>query len=254
MQLFFSPLEQFTTFQIFNTPIFDLFNISNITLTILLIQIFLTFLFYGILTEKQGFHLIPSTLQNIVEKLIYAIFSIVEENIQSKKKTKFVPIIASIFLFFFFINLFGTLPYSFTLTSQIVFTLIISLFLFIGIQIINIKKNKFKFFSNFFPSGISILLSFLIIPIELISFIFKPIALAIRLFANMTAGHTVLKIYAGFVWTLFNTAGIHYFFLQYFVLTGFVVLFLLEVGIAVVQAFVITVLISTYINDIYNLH
>lgn len=151
-------------------------------------------------------------------------------------------------------NLFGTLPYSFTLTSQIVFTLTISLFLFVGIQIINIKKNKFRFFSNFFPSGISVLLSFLIIPIELISFIFKPIALAIRLFANMTAGHTVLKIYAGFVWSILNTPGIASFFLQYLVLTGFVVLFLLEVGIAAVQAFVITVLISTYINDVYNLH
>lgn len=255
MKIFFSPLEQFTTYQVFNFgSTFDLFNISNLTITIILIQTFLTFLFYSILTNSKGLYLIPSVFQNFIEKLFYVIFSIVEENIQSTKKSKFIPIIATIFLFFFCINIFGTLPYSFTLTSQIVFNLTISLFLFIGIQIINIKKNGFKFFSNFFPSGISILLSFLIIPIELISFIFKPIALAIRLFANMTAGHTVLKIYAGFVWSMLNIAGVQYFFLQYLVLIGFVILFLLEVGIAAVQAFVITVLISTYINDVYNLH
>lgn len=255
MNFLFSPLEQFTTTPILAfLPFFDLFNISNIAFTLILLLTFLIFFFYSILTDKKDLYLIPSTFQTFVEKLFFLIFSIVEENIQTEKKKKFLPIISSIFLFFFFANLFGTLPYTFTLTSQIMFTLTISIFLFLSIQIINLRENRFKFFSNFFPSGISILLSFLIIPIELISFIFKPAALAIRLFANMTAGHTVLKIYAGFVWAMFKLPGFQYFFLQYLTLIGFVALFLLEVGIAAVQAFVFTVLISTYINDVYNLH
>lgn len=87
MSFFFSPLEQFTTCQIFSfSPFFDLFNISNLTLTIILIQTFLTFLFYALLTDSKGLYLIPSIFQIFIEKLFYVIFSIVEENIQSTKK------------------------------------------------------------------------------------------------------------------------------------------------------------------------
>jgi ATP synthase subunit 6 len=251
--IYSSPLEQFTTIQI-AASFLPFLEISNIFITLFVIVTTLMFSIYFSLTKNlKTLYLVPSLLQLFFEKLLTAIFSIVEENIQSEKKNNFLPLVTTIFIFFLLLNLFGTMPYTFTITSQIFVTFTISIFIFVGIQIINIRQNRFKFFSSFFPSGVSVLLSFLIVPIEFISFFFKPISLAIRLFANMMAGHTLLKICAAFVWFVMGCSGIISFG-HVFALFGLIILLFLEIGVAAIQAFVFTVLICTYLNDIFNLH
>jgi len=108
-------------------------------------------------------------------------------------------------------------------------------------------------FSLFLPSGTSLALSFLLVPIELISYIFKPISLSIRLFANMMAGHTLLKVIAGFAYTMMVLSGI-LFFVHYVPLLILIPLFLLELGVSLIQAFVFSVLVCIYLNDAINLH
>jgi F-type H+-transporting ATPase subunit a len=114
----------------------------------------------------------------------------------------------SIFFLLLSINLIGLIPYSFTLTSHLIVTLTLSLSIFIGINIICVRLHGINFFSLFLPAGTSVVLAFLLVPIELISYIFKPISLSIRLFANMMAGHTLLKVIAGFAFTLMGNVGI----------------------------------------------
>jgi ATP synthase subunit 6 len=250
---YYSPLEQFTTIQVLSSFL-SILDISNIFITFtVIISILIFSIYFNLNSNFKTLYLIPSLIQNFLEKLLITTFSVVEENIQADEKKKFLPLVTTIFIFFLFLNLFGTMPYTFTITSQIFVTFTISAFIFIGIQIINIRHNKFKFFSSFFPSGVSVLLSFLIVPIEFISFFFKPISLGIRLFANMMAGHTLLKICASFVWFVMGFGGLVS-FSHILALFGLIILLFLEVGVAAIQAFVFTVLICTYLNDIFNLH
>ena len=150
-------------------------------------------------------------------------------------------------------NLVGLIPFSFTLTSHIIVTFAFALILFIGINIIGVKKFGIQYFSLFLPPGTSIVLSLLLVPIELISYIFKPVSLSIRLFANMMAGHTLLKVIAGFGFTLMNLGG-GLFFLHYLPLLLLIPLLGLELAVALIQTFVFSILICIYLNDALNLH
>ena len=159
-------------------------------------------------------------------------------------------------LFFFFIaftNIIGLIPFSYTVTSHFIVTLSLSSTIFIGLNIISIRLHGIKFFSLFLPSGTSFILAFLLVPVELISFFFKPLSLAIRLFCNMMAGHTLLKVFVGFSWSLMSLSGV-FFLLHYIPLIVLVPLFILELGVALIQAFVFTLLTCIYINDAINLH
>ena len=134
----------------------------------------------------------------IFESVFKLILSMISDNISSREGVKFFPIVFAIFSYVLFLNLIGLIPYSFTLTSHIVVTFALALFIFIAINIICIKLHGLEFFSLFLPGGTSFVLALLLVPIEVISFVFKPISLSIRLFANMMAGHTLLKVIAGF--------------------------------------------------------
>lgn len=125
--------------------------------------------------------------------------------------------------------------------------------MFIGINIICARKHGMKMFSLFLPPGTSIGLAFLLVPIEFISYIFKPISLSIRLFANMMAGHTLLKVIAGFAFALVTASG-GLFIVHLVPLLILIPLFGLELGVALIQSFVFSVLISIYLNDALNLH
>jgi F-type H+-transporting ATPase subunit a len=114
------------------------------------------------------------------------------------KSQKFFPLILSIFLFILISNVIGLVPYSFTITSHLIVTFALALAIFVGINIICLKIHGKSFLTLFLPAGSSLLLAFLLVPIELVSYIFRPISLSVRLFANMMAGHTLLKVIAGF--------------------------------------------------------
>ena len=195
--MFFSPLEQFTIIKIipFN-PIgrFD-FSFTNSSLLALL-SCLLAFILYNFACSNAK--LIPSSWQNIVESLFeFIYFNVLNENIK-KGGNVYFPVIFSIFSFILFCNLLGMIPYSFTVTSHIVVTLGLATIMFFGINVIGIKTHGFHFLSLFLPSGAPLALAPLLVAIELVSYSFRVISLALRLFANMMSGHCLLKILAGF--------------------------------------------------------
>lgn len=251
----FSPLEQFQILPLI--PLYcGFFDISiiNGTVILALIFIFLILCFFSLLNKKtKTLFILPTRGQAIIEIIYKLILSLVIDNIKDKRGQFFFPLVFSIFLFILSLNLIGLIPYSFTLTSHLIVTLSISLSVFIGINIVCMKLHGVKMFSLFLPAGTSITLAFLLVPIELISYIFKPISLSIRLFANMMAGHTLLKVIAGFAYTLMGCAGF-VFFLHYVPLLILIPLFGLELGVALIQSFVFSILICIYLNDSINLH
>jgi ATP synthase subunit 6 len=256
----FSPLEQFQIRPILSLKfgIFD-FSITNATI-ILFLVFFITLLYILSIIDRKdknvnvdNFTIVPSRIEAVFEMIFNMILSLANDNIKHKENAKFFPLVFFLFMFITSLNSIGLIPYSFTLTSHIVVTLGMSLAIFIGINIICFRKHGIHFFSLFLPPGTSIALAFLLVPIELISYVFKPISLSIRLFANMMAGHTLLKVIAGFAFTLMNCTGI-LFLAHYGPLLILVPLFALELAVALIQAFVFSILICIYLNDALNLH
>lgn len=177
----------------------------------------------------------------------------ISDNVASQRGQNFFPFVFTIFVYILMLNLIGLVPYSFTLTSHLIVTFALALFIFIAFNIICIRRHGLAFFSLFLPSGTSFALALLLVPIEVISYIFKPVSLSIRLFANMMAGHTLLKVIAGFAWTLAACSGI-LFFIHYVPLLILLPLFGLELGVALIQSFVFVILLCIYLNDALNLH
>ena len=238
-----SPLEQFEILPIFQTPFFTFTNAS----LIVIIGLLYLFIFYCI---KNKF--IPTRFQQIFETIFNITIELSYANI-GKQGRFFVPLIFILFFFILLCNLIGMVPYSFTLTSHLIVTFTLSLTIYIGFNIIGIKKHKIHFLNLLLPSGSSIFLVPLLVPLELVSYIFRVISLPVRLFANMMAGHTLLKVIAGFAWSMLNV-NIFIFFAHFIPLILLVILIGLEFGVAMIQAYVFTILTCMYINDALNLH
>ena len=237
-----SPLEQFEILPIFQIP----FVFTNASL-ILIIGFFFIYTFYNI---KEKF--IPTRFQQIFETIFNTTIELSYANI-GKQGKHFVPLIFVLFFFILLCNLIGMIPYSFTLTSHLIITFTLSLTIYVGFNIIGIKKHKIFFLNLLLPSGSSIFLVPLLVPLELVSYIFRVISLPVRLFANMMAGHTLLKVIAGFAWAMLNVNS--FIFIAHFIpLLLLVILIGLEFGVAIIQAYVFTILTCMYINDALNLH
>ena len=237
------PIHQFEIKELIPLEIFET-NISytNSSLFMSLAIIFVTLLLLLSIKNKS---LIPSRLQSISEIFYEFISNMVSDNIGDKGR-KFFPLIFTLFTFLLFGNMLGMLPYSFTFTSHIIVTFVLAIFIFLFVTLLGIFIHGFKFFSLFVPKGAPMLMLPLMIPIEIISYLSRPISLSVRLFANMMAGHTMLKIFAGFVFSLgiFGVAP----------LIVNVALTALEVLIAILQAYVFTILTCIYLNESINLH
>ena len=258
-----SPVEQFAILPLI--PFFFnsfLLSFNNVFIMNILIFSFLI-LFLFMTTKKLNldfnkfftdFYIIPNRYQTVLEQIIKGVLNLTKENINSTTSQFFFPLVATIFLFLLLSNMFGLIPYSYTITSHLIVTFALSLSLFIGINIICCRKNKLESFGLFIPNGTETALAFLLVPIEFISYIFKPISLSIRLFANMMAGHTLLKVIAGFSWTLVLLGNLVFVIIHLIPVVILVPLFFLESAVAMIQSFVFTVLICIYINDALNLH
>ena len=188
---------------------------------------------------------IPGRWQILAELSYEFIARLVSDNIGKDGKPYF-SFIFTIFMFVLFGNFLGMLPYSFTFTSHIAVTLSMALVIFVLVTVIAFFKHGIRFFSFFLPAGVPIFLAPLMIVIEVISYFTRPFSLSIRLFANMMAGHTLLKVVGGFVFPL----GI----LGFVPLAGLVAITGLEFLIAFLQAYIFTILTCIYINDAINLH
>lgn len=252
---FLSPLEQFEILPLIPLYLGGIdFSVTNETVILILIFFVIHTFFLFCLNEKDStLFLIPSKLQIFFEIIYKVILGLIVDNLGVKDGQKFLPILFSTFFIVLCFNLIGLVPYSFTLTSHLIVTFALALFIFIAFNIICIRTHGLAFFSLFLPSGTSFALALLLVPIELISYVFKPVSLSIRLFANMMAGHTLLKVIAGFAWTLGSCSGI-LFIIHYIPLLILFPLFGLELGVALIQSFVFVILLCIYLNDAINLH
>ena len=194
--------------------------------------------------------LVPGRWQSVAELAYEFVANLLRDTVGNEGR-KYFPFVFTLFMFILFGNMLGMIPYSFTFTSHIIVTFALALVVFIGVTVLGFVKHGVHFFSFFVPPGVSIVLWPLMIPIELISYLSRPISLAVRLFANLTAGHTMLKVFAGFVVSL-GAAGL----LPIAVLPLIFVVALtgLECLIAFLQAYVFTILTCFYINDAIHLH
>ena len=190
--------------------------------------------------------LIPSKIQLITEMSYTFVAKMINDTAGSNAKP-FFPFIFSLFMFVLFCNMIGMLPYSFTVTSHIIVTFVLASFVFIGVTIIGFIKHGFKYLKLFVPSGVPMLLLPLIVIIEIISYLSRPVSLSVRLFANMMAGHTMLKVFGGFVISLGLLGG-------WLPLSFSVALTGLEILVAFLQAYVFAILTCIYLNDALNLH
>lgn len=238
-----SPLQQFQIEPIVRLHLgaYDVsFTNSSLVMVVALVAISI-FLIAGV--RKQA--LVPTRFQSMAE-LAYEFVATLLDDTVGKEGKRYFPIVFTIFMFVLFGNLLGMVPYSFAFTSHIIVTFALAIAVFIGVTILAIVRHGFHFARFFVPPGVSVALWPLLIPIEIISYLSRPISLSVRLFANMLAGHTLLKVFAGFVFAL-GFAGV-------LPLAFVVALSALEFLIAFLQAYVFTILTCLYINDALHLH
>jgi F-type H+-transporting ATPase subunit a len=193
--------------------------------------------------------LVPGRWQSLAETLYDFVAGMVRENVGDGGKPYF-PFIFSLFLFVMFLNLLGMVPLSFAVTSHIIVTFALALFIFVGVTIIGFWHHGLHFLGFFVPQGVPAWLMPIMVPIEIISYFVRPVSLSVRLFANMVAGHVILKLFAGFVISLgalFFPLGL----LPFVAVVGFTGF---EIFIALLQAYVFTILTCLYLNDALNMH
>ena len=240
-----NPMHQFEVYRIgpeINLGEINLsFTNASLFMTISSILILL-FLFLG--TKKKS--LVPTKIQFITEASYIFVAKMINDTAGSNAKS-FFPFIFTLFMFVLFANMVGMLPYSFTVTSHIIVTFVLAAMVFIGVTILGFIKHGFKYLEIFVPKGVPIILLPLIVIIEIISYLSRPVSLSVRLFANMMAGHTMLKVFGGFVISLGLLGG--------WLPLGFsVALTGLEILVAFLQAYVFAILTCIYLNDALNLH
>ena len=189
--------------------------------------------------------MIPGRIQAMSELFYEFIANMIRDNVGSGGK-KFFPFIFSLFIFTLFGNILGMIPYGFTFTSHIAVTFFMAMVVFLGVTLIGLFKHGLHFFTLFFPHGAPLFTAPILIPIEIVSYLSRPISLSVRLFANMTVGHVLLKVLAGFVVAL-GIFGV-------VPLVVLVAITALELLIALLQAYIFTILCCIYLNDALHLH
>ena len=217
-------------------------SFTNSSLFMAVAFVLIVFLFFVGTSRKA---VVPGRLQGAAEMLYEFTANMVEDN-AGHGSAKYVPFVMSIFLVVLFGNLIGLVPFTFTYTSHIIVTIALSLMIFVVVVLLSLKNHGFGFFKMFFPPGAPIFLAPLLIPIEVLSFVFRPISLAVRLFANMMAGHVMLQLFAGFTIALGLVGILPLTFVV--LLTGF------EILVALLQAYVFALLTSIYLKDTLETH
>lgn len=241
-----SPLEQFNIVPLHPIQIagYDVsFTNSSLWMVLAIVSI-IAFL----LPASRKRALIPNRLQSSAEMLVEFVSSTIFEA-TGREGMKYFPIIFSLFVFILMCNLLGMIPGAFTVTSHIIVTFALAAFVFIGVTLIAIFKHGIgKFLHFFLPEGTPIIMAPLLFVIEFFSYLSRPISLSIRLAANMMAGHVTMKVIAGLIITFGMLVGVASMFPLLLFLTGF------EIAIAIIQAYIFTILTCVYLNDALHLH
>ncbi|MGE5514730.1 MAG: F0F1 ATP synthase subunit A [Bacteroidota bacterium] len=193
--------------------------------------------------------LVPGRWQSLAEVLYEFVAGMLRDNVGHEGRPYF-PFIFTLFMFVLFGNVLGLVPYGFAFTSHVVVTFAMAAVVFIGVTIIGFARHGLHFLRMFFPHGAPIATAVILIPIELISYFSRPFSLAIRLFANMTVGHIILFVMGGFVVSL----GSVFFAFGALPLAFLGAISVLEIGIALLQAYVFTILSCIYLHDAIHMH
>ena len=239
-----SPLEQFEIIPFVHikageTDLSFTNSSLSMVITVAIITLFLTL---SVNTRA----IVPSRLQ-LISELMYNFISQLLSDTVGNNGRKYFPFVFTLFMFVLIGNMVGMIPYQFTFTSHIIVTFALAAVVFIGVTILGFANHGIRFFTFFYIPGVPFYMHPLLIPIEVISYLSRPISLSVRLFANMLAGHTLLKVFAGFVVSM-------PFFTGALPLTFIVALTGLEILIAFLQAYVFAILTCLYINDALHLH
>ena len=240
-----NPMTQFEVYRIgpeIKVGAFDI-SFTNSSLFMLVSSLAILIIF-SLGSKKNSF--LPNKLQLLAE-LSYTFVSKMISDTAGSKARPYFAFIFSLFMFVLFCNMFGMIPYTFTVTSHIIVTFVLASFIFIGVTIIGFIKHGFGYLKLFVPSGVPVVLLPIIVVIEIISYLSRPISLSVRLFANMMAGHTMMKVFGGFVISLGIVGG-------WLPLSFSVALTGLEILVAFLQAYVFAILTCIYLNDALNLH
>lgn len=239
------PVHQFEIkrFIDFSDTGLDFLSFTNSSLMMIFALILITGFF---VYAMRGATPVPSRVQSVAEMFYEFVAKIVRDN-SGEEGMKFFPFVFTLFVFILTLNMLGMIPYAFTVTSHIIVTFALALMVFLLVTIVGFIKNGPGFLKLFVPSGAPVALLPLLIIIEAISYLIRPISLSVRLFANMMAGHMMLKVFASFVVALGLVGGwAPLLFMVPF--TG------LEFLVAFLQAFVFAVLTCIYLNDALHMH
>ena len=238
-----NPLHQFEIQRLVDIALggFDISFTNSSFAMIMAFACICALFFFG----TRGGSFVPNRLQAASEMAYQLVGSMLSENVGPEGR-RYFPFVFSVFFFVLFGNLLGLVPYMFTYTSHIIVTFTLAMVVFCFITVLGFVLHGTAFFGYFVPKGVPFALKFLLVPIELISYFSKPISLSVRLFANMMAGHTMMKVFASFC-VLLGVFGVAPMVVN-IALTGF------EMLIACLQAYVFAVLTCLYINDAVHLH
>ena len=210
----------------------------------MMFAVLLTALLFWAATRQRT--MVPGRLQASAELLYEFVAGMVKDN-TGPEGMKYFPFVFTLFMFILLGNLLGLLPYGFTFTSHIVVTAAMAVFVFLGVTLIGFARHGLHFFSLFVPPGAPLGIAIILAPLELFSYLIRPVSLSLRLFANMLAGHVLLKVLAGFIITL----GVVFGAVPFVAVFGIT---LLEILVAMIQAYVFALLTCLYLNDAIHLH
>jgi ATP synthase subunit 6 len=250
---FYNPLEQFQLVPLItlqsgtmdvsftNSTFFMLWGV-----TVFLLVVYLS-------TFQGGGTVVPNRWQIIVEGIYTAVLGVVLDNI-GQKGLRYFPFIFVLFTFILAMNLIGMVPYSFTVTSHLVITFTLSLIVFLGRTYIMFREHGFKALACLLPPGTPFALLPLLVTIEFVLYFINLVSLAVRLFANMMSGHILLKVFIGFAWTIITGGSLALFIAHTLPLVLVFILMGIEIGVAVIQAYVFAVLACLKINMALELH
>jgi F-type H+-transporting ATPase subunit a len=246
-----SPLEQFEVNSLISilAPIFGYINITLSNLSLYSILILIIILSLHVISNNEN-KILPSKWSIAIESIFTTINTMVREQLG---KEIYLPFIYSLFFFILISNLIGNIPYSYTITTSVIVTIGLSVTILTGVTILGLYLHKLHFFSFFVPSGTPLALVPLLVLIETVSYLARALSLGIRLFANMVAGHSLLKILSTFLYQMFSSS----FIIAIFTLipfTFFLALCGLEVAVSIIQAYVFVLLVISYIKDAIYLH
>jgi len=238
-----NPLEQFTIERLVPLHIGKIdVSFTNSALMMIVVVVLVTAL---VVLSTRKAALVPGRWQSVTELIYEFVVDMVDTNAGHGGREYF-PFIFTLFMFILGANLIGLIPFGFTVTSHIVVTFALALVVFLGVTVIGVVRHGFHFVSLFVPHGVPLPLLVILVPIEILSYFIRPFTLAIRLFANMLAGHTMLAIFGGFAASIGLAA-----ILPVAIDTALVAL---ELLVAVLQAYVFAILTCLYLHDALHLH